>query len=247
MRWQWPTEPGTASSASYARGWPSSRMAARFCATSSPGAFRGVCHDAEPDGEPQPSNGREVNVTPILVLFVTHWTLSIFAQTFFLHRYGAHRMFRMIRFWDRFFYLFSFIAQGPSFLIPRAYAILHREHHAFSDTQRDPHSPRFFSNAASMMWQTKRSYDRYAYRRAEPEARFLGPTPEWQLIDRLSQSWITRMLLGTLYALFYLHFAPSAGWFLLLPVHWLMGPIHGAIVNWCGHRYGYANFDNGDQ
>ena len=26
-----------------------------------------------------------------------------------------------------------------------------------------------------------------------------------------------------------------------------MGPIHGAIVNWCGHRYGYKNFDNGDQ
>ena len=25
-----------------------------------------------------------------------------------------------------------------------------------------------------------------------------------------------------------------------------MGPIHGAIVNWCGHKYGYANFDNGD-
>ena len=25
-----------------------------------------------------------------------------------------------------------------------------------------------------------------------------------------------------------------------------MGPIHGAIVNWCGHRYGYRSFDNGD-
>jgi stearoyl-CoA desaturase (Delta-9 desaturase) len=26
-----------------------------------------------------------------------------------------------------------------------------------------------------------------------------------------------------------------------------MGPIHGAIVNWCGHKYGYTNFDNGDR
>ena len=26
-----------------------------------------------------------------------------------------------------------------------------------------------------------------------------------------------------------------------------MGPIHGAIVNWCGHKYGYRSFDNGDQ
>ena len=34
--------------------------------------------------------------------------------------------------------------------------------------------------------------------------------------------------------------------FLLLPIHFVMGPIHGAIVNWCGHHYGYRNFDNGD-
>eukprot|EP01036_Dinobryon_divergens_P038408 gene38408-50429_t len=31
--------------------------------------------------------------------------------------------------------------EGSSFLSPRAYAILHRMHHAFSDTKRDPHSP----------------------------------------------------------------------------------------------------------
>jgi stearoyl-CoA desaturase (delta-9 desaturase) len=32
----------------------------------------------------------------------------------------------------------------------------------------------------------------------------------------------------------------------LLPLHFVMGPIHGAIVNWCGHRYGYRNFDLAD-
>ena len=26
-----------------------------------------------------------------------------------------------------------------------------------------------------------------------------------------------------------------------------MGPIHGGIVNWCGHKYGYSNFDNKDK
>jgi stearoyl-CoA desaturase (delta-9 desaturase) len=25
-----------------------------------------------------------------------------------------------------------------------------------------------------------------------------------------------------------------------------MGPIHGALVNWCGHKYGYSNYDNDD-
>ena len=27
----------------------------------------------------------------------------------------------------------------------------------------------------------------------------------------------------------------------LLPIHFVMGPLHGSIVNWCGHRYGYVN------
>ncbi len=98
-----------------------------------------------------------------------------------------------------------------------------------------------------MMLQTKRRYDRYSYRRAEPEARFLGGLPEWPLIDSISQSWVTRILLSASYGVFYLYFAPSPWWFLLLPVHWLMGPIHGAIVNWCGHKYGYATFDNRDR
>jgi len=24
------------------------------------------------------------------------------------------------------------------------------------------------------------------------------------------------------------------------------GTVHGAIVNWCGHKYGYSNYDNAD-
>jgi stearoyl-CoA desaturase (delta-9 desaturase) len=186
-------------------------------------------------------------MTAILILLVVHWSLSIFAQTFFMHRYGSHRMFTMSPFWERCFYLLAFIAQGPSFLVPRAYAILHRQHHTFADTEQDPHSPRFFSNVATMMWHTKHQYDVYAYRRGEPEARFLGGTPEWPFIDRLSQRWTTRIGFSLLFVVFYVAFAPSLWWFLLLPIHWTMGPIHGAIVNWCGHKYGYRNFDTDDQ
>jgi stearoyl-CoA desaturase (delta-9 desaturase) len=185
-------------------------------------------------------------MTAILTFFVAHWILSIFAQTFFLHRYGAHRMFTMSRGWERFFYIFSLVAQGPSFLIPRAYAFLHREHHAFADSERDPHSPLYHANVAGMMWKTKSQYDAYAYRRSEPETRFRGGVPEWRTIDELSQRWTVRIALGALYVAFYIAFAPSALWFLLLPVHWLMGPIHGAIVNWCGHKYGYRNFETRD-
>jgi stearoyl-CoA desaturase (delta-9 desaturase) len=46
-----------------------------------------------------------------------------------------------------------------------------------------------------------------------------------------------------LYTSVYVVYAPHWAFFLLLPVHFMMGPIHGAIVNWCGHKYGYRNFE----
>ncbi|MFO0660344.1 MAG: acyl-CoA desaturase [Polyangiaceae bacterium] len=181
----------------------------------------------------------------ILLFFIAHWTLSIFAQTFFLHRYAAHRMFTLSPLWERFFYLFTYVGQGSSFLIPRAYAILHREHHAFSDTERDPHSPHFSSNVAEMMWKTKERYHGLVRRTISPEPRFEGG-PEWTALDRLGDSWVSRIGFGTLYTLFYIAFAPHWAFFALLPIHYMMGVIHGAIVNWCGHKYGYRNFASSD-
>jgi stearoyl-CoA desaturase (delta-9 desaturase) len=40
----------------------------------------------------------------------------------------------------------------------------------------------------------------------------------------------------------YVLFAPSAWWYLLLPVHILMLPLHGAVINWFAHKYGAVNF-----
>ena len=183
----------------------------------------------------------------ILIFFVVHWQLSVFCQSFFLHRYGAHKQFTMSKGWERFFHLLTYVSQGSSFLSPRGYAILHRMHHAYSDTGQDPHSPYFSSNALTMMLRTKHEYDDFAYARKQPEPRFAGDYPEWTSIDRLGQSWPMRITWMAAYALFYVQFATSPWLYLLVPVHWVMGPVHGAIVNWCGHKYGYQNFDNGDR
>lgn len=61
-------------------------------------------------------------------------------------------------------------------------------------------------------------------------------------MERLAENWVTRIGWGVLYTAFYVAFAPSPWLYLLLPVHFLMGPLHGSIVNWCGHKYGYRNF-----
>ncbi len=182
----------------------------------------------------------------IVAFFIAHWQLSVFFQTFYLHRYGAHKQFTMTKGWERFFHFCTYVFQGSSFLSPRAYAILHRMHHAYSDTEKDPHSPLFYKNALTMMLHTKKMYDDFAYRRVEPEKRFEAGLPDWPAIDRLSQSWVGRLAWGGAYTLFYLKFATAPWMWALLPMHFVMGPIHGAIVNWCGHKYGYQSFDNGD-
>jgi stearoyl-CoA desaturase (delta-9 desaturase) len=187
-------------------------------------------------------NPTELRVAIILTFFVAHWVLSVFFQTFFHHRYGAHRMFTMSQGWERFFYFCAFFFQGSSYLNPRAYAILHREHHAFSDTERDPHSPHVYPNLWKMMLATKDRYYGFVHRTIQSEPRFEGGAPEWPLLDRIGDSWITRIAFGTAYTLVYIAFAPHWWLFLLLPFHYLMGPVHGAIVNWCGHKYGYKNF-----
>ena len=186
-----------------------------------------------------------LSLAAIGLFFSGHWILSVLMQSFLLHRYAAHQMFTFRSpFWERAFHLFTIVAQGPSYLNPHGYAVLHRMHHAYSDTEQDPHSPHHAANFFAMMLKTKKLYHRFAYREELPAKEFAGHTPTWSAVDNLGQSWVFRILAGAAYVPFYVYFVPAGMeyLYLLLPAHWLMGPIHGAIVNWGGHKYGYVNF-----
>ncbi|MBN8222724.1 MAG: acyl-CoA desaturase [Spirochaetes bacterium] len=185
-------------------------------------------------------------MTTILIFFAGHWLAAVLAQTLFLHRYASHGYFTMTPFWEKVAYAFTMLAQGPSFLNPRAYALMHRMHHAYSDGERDPHSPVQQKNFFKMMWQTALTFDGIQRGQITVPEKFDGNVPTWPALDRLSGSWFYRIAAGSLYAFFYMAFVPAGSEWLyaLLPLHWLMGPIHGAMVNWAGHMYGYVNFRN---
>ena len=178
----------------------------------------------------------------IFCFFVAHWYLSLFAQTFFLHRYAAHKSFTMSRNWERFFFILSYITQGSSYLSPWAYGIMHRMHHAFTDTEHDPHSPAYDKNLFAMMWRTKEVYQGILYQTIPVEQKFTKNVPEWRSFDLLASHNISRLLWAGLYVWIYVAYAPYWWLFLLLPVHILMGPVHGVIINWFAHIYGGVNF-----
>lgn len=184
----------------------------------------------------------------ILIFFVAHWYLSLFMQTFFLHRYAAHQMFTMNKFWERFFYILTWLLQGSSFLSPRAYGVMHRLHHAYADTANDPHSPSYSTGLFDMMWKTKSIYNDILHGRAKLDHKFLKNVPNWDFIENLGDNWMGRVAWGTLYTLFYIKFVPEGMWYLylLLPIHYLMGPVHGAVINWFAHKFGYVNFKVND-
>ena len=178
----------------------------------------------------------------MIVFFIVIWYSSLFCQTFFQHRYAAHGAFKMNKFWERAFFILAYITQGSSYMSPRAYAIMHRMHHAYTDTDKDPHSPSFSKNIFSMMWRTRNIYTEIFKGKYEVEPRFLKNLPEWPAFDKWANSTLSRTLWAIAYIAFFVTFATTPWAYLLLPVVLGMGAFHGAIINWFAHKYGYKNF-----
>ena len=119
---------------------------------------------------------------------------------------------------------------------------MHRMHHAYADTDKDPHSPKFDRNLFTMMWRVRVMTSDIFNNRIETEPRFLKNLPDWHALDRLGHSAWSRLGWAAFYILFYIQFAPSPWFFLLIPIHILMMPIQGVIINWFAHKYGSVNF-----
>jgi len=182
----------------------------------------------------------------IIIFFACHWYLSLLFQTFFHHRYASHEQFTMSKFSEKVFFILSWIFQGSNYLSPYGYGVMHRMHHAFADTPKDPHSPSYDGSIMKMMWKTKKIYTSIANKRIEVETRFSDNVPQWDMFDRFARSWPSRIFWSLLYIGFYYQFATAWWMWLLLPVQLFLAPVHGVIINWCAHVYGYRNFKVGN-
>jgi stearoyl-CoA desaturase (delta-9 desaturase) len=178
----------------------------------------------------------------MIFFFIALWYSSLFFQTFFQHRYAAHRAFRMSKFWEHAFFIFTYITQGSSYMSPRAYGIMHRMHHAYTDTELDPHSPKYSKNVFQMMWRTRKIFDDIFEGKIKVEERFTKNLPEWPRFDRWAHSLTSRILWAIVYVFLFVWLSSSLWLLLLLPVVLIMGAFHGAIINWFAHKYGYSNF-----
>jgi len=144
--------------------------------------------------------------------------------------------------WERVFFVFAYLTQGSSYMSPRSYGIMHRMHHAYTDTDKDPHSPSYDKNLFAMMWRSRNVYHNIQTGRSPVETRFTKNLPEWKWFDFWGNSLLSRLLWVGFYTWLYIEFAPSFWFLLLLPIHITMGAVHGIIINWFAHKYGHTNF-----
>lgn len=184
----------------------------------------------------------------LLFFVLGQFFASLFVHTFFLHRYVTHQQFSMTRFWQKFFYILTWLFQGPAFLDPVSYAMLHLEHHEHADSELDPHAPGNSHDVLQMMWKTKLIFvevrqGKHRIFELYKQKKF----PRWPEFTGFANSGTSMILMVMFFIGLYFVFAPVWWCWLFLPITLLNGPIQGAIVNWCGHKYGSRNFDTPDR
>lgn len=182
----------------------------------------------------------------ILIFIVVLWYGGLFFQTFFLHRYAAHQSFTMSKITEKVTFVLTWFFQGSNYLSAYGYGVMHRMHHAFADTEDDPHSPKYDASVFSMMWRTKNIYADINQKRIEVDPKFTKNVPQWERFDNFASSNFSRICWAILYFAFFFYFATAWWQWLLFPVALFMAPIHGVIINWYAHIYGYVNFKSKD-
>ena len=182
----------------------------------------------------------------VIILVTFLWYSGLFFQTFFLHRYAAHQTFTMSKFGEKLCYVLTWLTQGSNYLSAYGYGVMHRMHHAYADTENDPHSPKYDSNLFSMMWRTKNIYHNINTQKVAIAEKFTKNVPQWRSFDKFASSKFSRLAWGTLYTVFFIFFATAWWQWLLLPIAFFMAPIHGVIINWFAHIYGYVNYKVSD-
>ncbi len=178
------------------------------------------------------------------IFFALHWYSSLFFQSVFHHRYAAHSQFTMTKGWEKFFFIGCFLTQGSSYISAKAYGLLHRLHHAHTDTPQDPHSPSYSKNIGTLLLMTRNSYNDIYQGTTVVDNAYHKNLPDWALFDKLAHNWIARVIWGAVYVGIYFLVVTQWWMWLFLPITFALGAVHGLAINWWAHKFGYTNFES---
>ena len=165
--------------------------------------------------------------------------ISMMAVTLYLHRDQAHRSLNLHPVLRNFFRFWIYCTSG---MLTREWVAIHRKHHAFCETENDPHSPQIYGLKKVLL----EGAELYRDEKEKPETieKFGRGCPD----DWIEKNIYTRFPYGGIYLLVfsYLFFFGVPG-IILIAVQLVSMPLFAAgVINGVGHHSGYRNFECDD-
>lgn len=171
------------------------------------------------------------------VLVATH--ITIVTVTVYLHRYSAHRSIDMHPALRHFFRFWSWFTTG---MITRQWTAIHRKHHAATETEEDPHSPKV-QGIWQILWKGTEAYREAARDSAILERYGAGCPDDWLERNLYSRHEMLGVGLLAVIDVALFGFIGISVW----AVQMLWIPVLGAgVINGVGHYWGYRNFESPD-
>jgi stearoyl-CoA desaturase (delta-9 desaturase) len=179
------------------------------------------------------------------VVFFLAYLINTTMISVFYHRGLAHSAVHLNPRTHRFVSRFGIWLTG---LDPKGWVTMHRLHHDFSDTEKDPHSPVTYG-IFGVLWAQLVNYESILVKLIKKDPETLAITKELDLevspIIKKGMWWMPYVL----HAAIAVAFALPTGMWALAACYWLgmmTHPLEGGIVNSVGHAFGGRNFDTPD-
>ena len=170
-------------------------------------------------------------------LAVTHVTIA--AVTIYLHRCQAHRALDLHPAISHFFRFWLWLTTG---MVTKAWAAIHRKHHARVETVEDPHSPQIFG-INKVLWEGAELYRKEARNQETIDKYGLGTPDDW--LERHLYTGCDRCGIVFLFVINFVLFGFIGITIWAVQMAWI--PLFAAgVINGIGHYWGYRTFQPED-
>ena len=173
----------------------------------------------------------------IVTLVMTHITIA--GVTIYLHRHQAHRALDLHPAVANFFRFWLWLTTGMN---TKAWAAVHRKHHARVETEEDPHSPHYFG-IKTVLLEGAELYGKAAQTEEVLEKYGHGTPDDW-LEHNLYKRYPT-LGLGILLVVDVFLFGPIGITIWAVQMLWIPFLAAG-VINGLGHWWGHRNYETPD-
>lgn len=178
----------------------------------------------------------DLSLVGYIVATIILTQITIAAVTLYLHRCQAHRAIDLHPVISHFFRFWLWLTTGQN---TKAWAAIHRKHHAFCETENDPHSPQILG-LKKVMREGAELYQKEA-KNEETLAKYGKGTPDdW--IERKLYTPYNFLGIAIMFVLDLILFGLPGITIWAIQMIWI--PFWAAgVINGVGHFWGYRNYE----